>query len=218
MRLRTQLIFAAVVAVIGASWAFSQNVGNVQFTLIDLCWKKQFQQMRQRWQERLPNRDRLRREFSASAVPYLDLPSEYRVPNYAGGSCVHASMETLLYWQGHPTIARWWRRNYAGGEYSARLNRRLVASGIKFAYTRSTDGLDWAFLEKACALRLGAAVNWPGNHMVNIVGIDDTHVYLLDNNATHRIKTLTRAEFARNWTGWAVTVIYTPPPPDPHPI
>ena len=220
MRLSTKIIFGAVVAIVLSAWVLTQNVGGVQIVLFDFCWKKQFQRMQERWQDKFPDRLRLRREFAAGAVPYLELPPEFRMPNYSGGSCVHASMETLFFWQGQHELARWWRKNYHGGEYSARLNRRLEASGIKYAYTRSNSnhvaGLDWAFLEKACALRLGAAVNWPGNHMVTCVGIDEAHVYLLDNNATHRIKTLTRSEFARNWTGWAVTPIYCPGPPAPY--
>lgn len=155
------------------------------------------------------------RSLVGDSVPYLDLPDAYRVPNYAGGSCVHASMETLFYWQGQPKLARWWRESYRGGEYSERLNRRLDAAGVRYAYTRSGD---WAFLEKCCALRLGCAVNYPGNHMVTLVGIDSTHVYLIDNNSTWKVTTLTREAFGRYWTGWAITPIYRPPPPMPYQI
>jgi len=154
------------------------------------------------------------------AAGYLDLPMEFRVNNYAGGSCVHASMETLFYWQGYPELAQWWRQSYAGGEYSSRLNRRLDAAGVRYAYTMGNDrnvaGKNWAFLEKCVELRLGCAVNWPGNHMVTLVGIDEQNVYLVDNNSTHRITTLTREQFGRSWTGWAVTPVYTPPPPEPY--
>jgi hypothetical protein len=156
------------------------------------------------------------------AVPYLDLPMEFRVPNYAGGSCVHASMETAFNWQGLYELADWWKQSYSGGEYSARLNRRLDAAGIRYAYTMGSDrnvaGKNWRFLEKACELRLGCAVNYPENHMVFCCGIDEHNVYLIDNNYVSRVQTLSREAFGRRWTGWAVTPVYTPPSPKPYSV
>jgi len=155
------------------------------------------------------------RDLVKDSVPYLDLPDAYRMPNYARGSCVHASMETLFLWQGQPTLAKWWRESYSGGEYSDRLNRRLDAAGVRYAYSR---GADCSFLEKCCALRLGCAVNYPQNHMVTLVGIDAQNVYIVDNNSTWQVTKIPRATFARSWTGWAVTPIYQPPPPKPYQI
>ena len=165
----------------------------------------------------LLDRDRLDkwRDLVKASVPYLDLPDQYRMPNYSGGSCVHASIETLFLWQGQPQLAAWWRESYAGGEYSDRLNRRLDAAGVRYAFSRDRD---WAFLEKCCALRLGCAVNYPGNHMVTLVGIDAENVYIVDNNSTWQVTTISRDQFARSWTGWAVTPIFRPPPPTPYQI
>jgi len=146
-------------------------------------------------------------------VRWMDLPQEFRVKNYAGGSCVHASIETLLNWQGLYQHASWWRKAYSGGEYSARLNRRLDAANLRYAYTMDKD---WSFLQKCIDLRLGCAVNWPSSHMVTLVGMDEQNVYLIDNNSTERIITRSREQFNREWTGWAVTVCYVPPPPKPY--
>jgi len=153
------------------------------------------------------------RKLVKASVPYLDLPQEFRVDNYAGGSCVHACTETLLYWQGCDELAAWWKRSYSGGEYSERLHRRLDAAGVRYAYT--TTG-DWAFLERCVRLRLGCAVNWPSGHMVTLVGIDADYVYMIDNNATQKITKRTRELFAKEWSGWATTIVYLPPPPKPY--
>ena len=143
---------------------------------------------------------------------YLDVPQEWRVQNYSGGSCVHACIGFLFNWVGMPEWQVWWNGSYGGGEYSERLNRRLEAAGVRFAFSRDKD---WAWLEACCRLRYGAAVNYPENHMVNLVGIDAENVYLVDNNNKEVTKVLSREAFARNWTGWAVTLVYPPPPPMP---
>ncbi len=148
-----------------------------------------------------------------ASVPYLDLPKEFRVKNYAGGSCVHAATGTLLYWQGFDDLAQWWTSSYSGGEYSQRLHRRLDAAGIRYAFT--TEG-DWEFVERCVGLRLGCAVNWPSGHMVTLVGMDEQNVYLIDNNSTHAIATRSKQQFKREWGGWATTIVYTPPPPPPY--
>ena len=152
-------------------------------------------------------------ELVEASVPYLDLPEKFRVKNYAGGSCVHAATGTLLYWQGFDELAQWWTSSYSGGEYSQRLHRRLEAAGIRYAYT--TDG-DWEFLQRCVRLRLGCAVNWPSGHMVTLVGIDEQKVYLIDNNSTHTITVRSKEQFKREWSGWATTIVYTPPPPQPY--
>jgi len=149
------------------------------------------------------------------AVPYCDLPAAYRVRNYAGGSCVHASMETILHWQGQHELAQWWRANYAGGEYTDRLHRRLDEAGVRFAFTTSRSAEGWEFLRKCCALRLACAVNLPQGHMQTLVGMDERAMYVIDNNGPGTIDVWTHAEFARMWTGWAVTVVGQAPPPEP---
>ncbi len=154
-----------------------------------------------------------RRELVEASVPYLDLPDEFKVSNYAGGSCVHACTETLLYWQGFDELAAWWRNSYSGGEYAERLHRRLDAAGIRYAYTVNGD---WEFLERCIRLRLGCAVNWPKAHMVTLIGMDAENVYLIDNNSTHEIKVRSREQFRREWSGWATTLVYVGPPPKPY--
>jgi len=149
------------------------------------------------------------------AVPYCDLPAAYRIRNYAGGSCVHASLETILHWQGQHELARWWRANYAGGEYPDRFHSRLESAGVRFAFTTHRGVEGWEFLRKCCVLRLACAVNLPQGHMQTLVGMDERSMYLIDNNGPGQIEAWPRERFAHLWTGWAVTVVGQAPPPEP---
>lgn len=158
----------------------------------------------------------MRYDLTRSAVPYSDLPMEFRVNNYAGGSCVFASVATGLHWTGQHEMAEWLLDTYSGGEYASRLHDRLDKAGFKFSYTQSRGADGWAFLRKCVALRLCPAINIPDGHMQTLVGMDAQNVYVLNNNSTHKVDTYTHSEFARSWTGWAVVVIGTPPPPEPY--
>lgn len=155
------------------------------------------------------------REMAGWIVPYLDIPEPYRIRNYDGGSCVHASMETVMHWQGMHEIADWWRATYSYGEYSDRMHSRLDAAGLTFAAVESTGPDGWEFLRKCCALRLGCAINIPNGHMQTLVGMDETSVYIIDNNGPGEVYSMPLERFAQGWTGWAVTVIGNPPPPEP---
>jgi hypothetical protein len=147
--------------------------------------------------------------------PTMNLPHELRCPNWGGGSCVHASTVMLLRWQGQSEVADWWRSHYQGGEYAQRLNQRLAAAHIRYAYT--TKG-DVEFLDWALRTRRGAGVTfWPG-HAVNLVHLDAEWAGLLDNNRLQQVIWIPRAEFISRWRGyggWGWTVVYTPPPPLP---
>jgi hypothetical protein len=151
----------------------------------------------------------------AKEIPTVDLPRELRERNWGGGSCVHASTVHLLRWQGHHELADWWRANYSGGEYAERLNRRMNAAGLKYAFT--VDG-DTAFLEWALRTRRGAGITYWPSHAVNLVHLDNEWAGLLDNNRIDQIIWIPRAEFLRRWRGyggWAWSLVYNPPPPKP---
>jgi len=149
----------------------------------------------------------------------LDVPEAWRVANYHGGSCVHAAIATLMKWQGLHDHAAWWTANYDGGEVADRLNRRLNAARLRYAVELQGDE---AFLRRCVDLRLGVAVNWPPprgtspGHMVTLVGIDDDTVYIVDNNDTQTVAAVPLDHFLDEWTGWAVTLVYVPPPPTPY--
>ena len=155
------------------------------------------------------------RSFANTAVPYCDIPMEWRERNYDGGSCVHASMETGLRWQGQFEMAKWWRKTYSSGEYASRMHSRLDAAGLRFAFTQSRGADGVAFLQKCCRLRLCAAVNIPEGHMQTLVGMDSNYCYVVDNNGSGKVHAWPRAKFFSGWTGWAVTVVGNAPPPDP---
>jgi hypothetical protein len=151
-------------------------------------------------------------------LPAVNVPYEMRQYNYTpGGSCVHASLITLLRWQNRSEEARMWRREFRGGEWATSMSRKMDSRGIRYAYT--VEG-DVEFLEWACRTRRGAGVTVKGGaHMVTLVHLDDEWAALLDNNDISKHIWLPRQEFIDEWhrsLGWAVTPVYSPLAPNPY--
>lgn len=149
--------------------------------------------------------------------PVVNLPLALRQQNwvrYGSGSCVIASMVSCLNWQGQYELADRMKANYGGGQHWESMVAALEAEGVVWAGTVGQG--DVAFLEWAHRTRRGAIVTWSPRHVVTIVHFDDTWAGILDNNATDRIKWIPRNEFVNEWKArgsWAMTPIYTPPPP-----
>ncbi|MHC4302100.1 MAG: hypothetical protein ACYS7Y_32965 [Planctomycetota bacterium] len=151
-------------------------------------------------------------------LPVVNVSYEMRQHNYTpGGSCVHASLITLLRWQNRSEEAAMWRREFSGGEWATSVARKLDSRGIRYAYT--SEG-DVEFLEWACRTRRGAGVTVRGGaHMVTLTHLDDEWAVLLDNNNISKFIWLPRQEFIDEWQashGWAVTPIYSPHAPLPY--
>lgn len=152
--------------------------------------------------------------------PKINPPSVWRVQNWSPfgeGSCVHASMYTVLHWQGQHAMAEWWKQSYHSGDIPERLEEKLNYAKLRYAETRTGDVrfLEWAMrTRRACAVCVQG-----GRHMVTLVHLDDKWAGILDSNSPQQIKWLSRNAFLDDWTTtdfkWAVTVIYTPPPPPP---
>jgi len=153
----------------------------------------------------------------ATEWPAINIPPDMREANYAGGSCVHASLVTLLRWQNRSEAARAWRSEFYGGEWATSIARKMDSRGIRYAYT--IDG-DVRFLEWACRTRRGCGVTVNGGaHMVTLVHLDSEWATLLDNNDISKFTWLPRKEFIREWQasfGWAVTPVYSPHAPYPY--
>lgn len=128
-------------------------------------------------------------------------------------------------------LADWWRKSYAGGEYDTRLVQRLEAANLRYAYAyggsdKNGNGRDDGeeFIEWTVRTRRGAGIFYKPNHSINLVGLDETYAYLMDNNATDypeqqgHWERVPRAEFFRRWRGYggfAWTLVYDPPPEAP---
>ena len=148
--------------------------------------------------------------------PAVNLPEILRQKNWGGGSCVHASLCSLLRWQNKPELAEWWRRQYAGGESSYGLMQKLDRAGVTYAAT--TEG-DIAFLDWACETRRGAIIFYYPNHCVTLVHLDDEWAAILDNNRTGKYIWIPRDKFIQEWRGYggvAGTLLYAPAPPLPY--
>ena len=152
--------------------------------------------------------------------PTVNVPAALRQGNWRGpegqGSCVHASMISLLRWQYRLKTADHWRQTYGDGEQPEDLAAKFDQEGIRYAYV--TNG-DVRFLEWACRTRRGCGITVMGGaHMVALVHLDDKWAALLDNNNTEEYRWVPRASLIAEWRasdGWAITPVYTPAAPLP---
>ncbi len=160
------------------------------------------------------------RPVSSKERPTVNVPAALRQSNWRGpqgqGSCVHATMISLLRWQYRLNAADYWRRAYGDGEYPEDLAAKFDQEGVRYAYV--TNG-DVRFLEWACRTRRGCGVTVMGGaHMVALVHLDDKWAAILDNNNVERFIWVPRETLIAEWKasyGWAVTPIYTPAAPLP---
>jgi len=152
--------------------------------------------------------------------PLVNIPMELRQENWIGsqreGSCVHATMISLMRWQGRPYLANKWRRMYANGEWPDGLASKFDREGVRYAYT---DKGDVKFLEWACRTRRGCGITVLGGaHMVALVHLDDKWACILDNNSIQVYKWIPRETLLAEWKasyGWSATVLYAPAAPKP---
>jgi hypothetical protein len=166
-----------------------------------------------------PSLDGLR-PASVAERPAVNLPFDLRQANWVGaqgeGSCVHATMISLLRWQGRLRTAEHWRRAYGNGEDPGGLAAKFERERIRYAYT--ADG-DEAFLEWACRTRRGCGITVRGGaHMVALVHLDDKWAAILDNNDVSKFNWVPRETLIAEWRasyGWAVAPVYTPAAPLP---
>lgn len=161
--------------------------------------------------------------------PTVNIPPGLRERNWLGpqreGSCVHATLISLLRWQGRYNMATFWRQKYADGETADRyygnprsnLADKMEREGLRYAYTVGKG--DVKFLEWACNTRRGCGVAvMGGRHMVALVHLDEHWAGILDNNRTSRFIWMPRRMFIAEWLNsgsWAFSPIYNPPPPMP---
>lgn len=159
------------------------------------------------------------------AAEGADVPEQFRVRNYSGGSCVHASTGTAFRWYGKHDLADYWRKHHHGGEYVAcpdcrgTLLQDLDAVGVPYVYTSKGDQ---KILEFASSTRRLAVIEYYPNHAINFNGFvkgnsGELYARLLDNNRTGRYIYVPKQEFIRKWRGYggdAVVMLLDPPPPE----
>lgn len=152
--------------------------------------------------------------------PRVNPPAAIRQENWVSngsGSCVHATVITLLRWQGRYQMAAHWRKTYGSGETADDLAAKFDREGIRYAFTYGEDDVE--FLEWACSTRRGCGVTVQGGvHMIALVHLDDKWAAILDDNAPDHYNWVPRERFLSEWkasNSWAVTVVYSPAAPLP---
>jgi hypothetical protein len=164
---------------------------------------------------------RIQPDCPDSQCPYLDqpgadVPPEYRSGNY-GGSCNHASIQTVLRYLGYHDLAAEWRRNYGGGASAQDLARICDRYGLQYAATFNGDE---AFLAWCSRTGRPAAIHYYQRHAVTFAGYTLTgKAILIDNNWPSKRIEVPKADFVQRWKeygGCAITVLGGKrPPPRP---
>jgi len=143
----------------------------------------------------------------------------WRHPTNGEGSCVHASLTSMLRWQNQFELAKAWRQKYiGGGEWSDELRRRLDAEGIPYAYTERAN---LQLLDDAHASRRGALLWWKPSHCCTFCGWVNgsdgkQYAVILDNNSPTNYEFYERSYFHRLWAGYggfALSTLFDPPSP-----
>jgi len=138
-----------------------------------------------------------------------------RQQNYLGGSCVHASMITILNWQHKEKEAEYWRTNFSGACSKATLIRNANSLGLDIAYVENGDP---NFLEWCSRTRRGAVIFYYENHCITFCGYTNNYAILIDNNSIHEVDKIPKSKFLSDWKaygGFALTPVYAPTPPIP---
>jgi hypothetical protein len=155
-------------------------------------------------------------------TPTVNPPFSIRQKNWLSsnneGSCVHASLSSMLHWQNQFELAAWWRSQYSGGEWTDQLKRRLDSAKVPYAYTEKAN---IQILDDAHTSRRGALLWWKPSHCCTFVGWvkakdGKTYAAILDNNRTQSYEFVERNQFHQQWAsygGFALTTLYDPPSP-----
>lgn len=154
------------------------------------------------------------------ATGWSDVPIEIRDTNYAGGSCMYASLCTALRWVGLYDVADQIRSHYQGGQSVDGLTTICDHHGLRFAAT--VDG-DEELLEWCSRTRRAAAIHYYPMHAVTFVGYrgasdGQQYAVLIDNNDTGQEIPVPKDQFIREWNGYggrALVPLYSPPPNKP---
>lgn len=148
--------------------------------------------------------------------PVVNIPAAERQENWGKGSCVWATMVSLLKWEGNEQLAATVRESCSGGASINDVSAKFDRLGIPYAYS---TGNDVAFLEWSLRTRRGVGVVVPGRrglHFIALVGLSSKTATLLDNNSVENLIEMPREEFLSTWKkagGWAIAVVYSPPAP-----
>ena len=153
------------------------------------------------------------------------IPDHYRYHNYIRnreGSCVHASLATIMMYLDHAELANAWTDAFGGGELPNGLHKKLDESGIVYDSTTSGEEL---FLDSCMEVNQPCIVSFKTAHMCLLVGLDPNYLwtgdqwiinprpkaYVIDPNNPHKVESFSRSAFIGNWRsngGWATTIFF----------
>lgn len=162
-------------------------------------------------------------------APTVNPPRSFRERNWKGnhpdqnkrGSCVYATLITLLRWQGRPHTAEYVRTHFADGAGPNDLRR----VGIRYAQTfrqYDVNFLEWCIAtRRGCGVSCSAIVNGKREycrHCIALVHLDERVAVTIDPNFPQTFVVWNRNDFLTDWRlsqSWAFTPVYSPLAPEP---
>jgi len=169
----------------------------------------------------------------------VDLPEEmwkHNVTSRGQGCCVFRSIDHAAHWQNVPELwgfPEWLqKKGLSGGGYPGNVTERIKAickeRGVpETPYIQYEGGKDTTILELALATGRLPGITYDGMdgvhyhgriaHMTNLAYLDDKMAAILDNNfPPDKLLWMSRADFLKRWSGWAVILLAPRPPAPPH--
>jgi hypothetical protein len=161
---------------------------------------------------------------------------KHNITSRGSGCCVFRSIEHAAKWQNVRELwdfAEWLqKKGLEGGGYPGNVKERITAickdrNVPEPPYIQYDGGKDTTILELALQTGRLPGVTYDGRdgihyhgsiaHMVNLAYLDSTHAAILDNNfPPDKLLWMSRDEFLKRWSGWAVVLLAPRPPAPPH--
>ena len=166
----------------------------------------------------------------------IDVPLDLRLRNVGGsdgkGLCVSSSVTVAARLQGEARLLglRAWCEKRPGGSWPERLMKDLKEFAPDAPVFQVT-GADLTFIRLCLENGYLVSCTWGGNHMLNLVHLDDRHAVILDNNspwgeedgrrADTKLQVMTPREFQQKASmggGIWIVVVLGKCPPSPIPV
>lgn len=144
-------------------------------------------------------------------IDFAEIPVEFMVSNQ-GGNCVWCAVETAFSTAGYESVKglkdRAVREGW-GGAWITNVISALKDAGIPYKESQngSMDIFNYA-REQGVPVYVQVRVSRPEDHAIVVVGMDDTHVRVLDNNGPKKVQTWTMARFKSVWGGRACCPLF----------
>lgn len=143
------------------------------------------------------------------------IPKEIRVRNRRG-NCCWCALEDVFVAAGYSEVAGVTDQAIKEGWNGAGIHnvRSFLSKVHLLDQSKITENKDYSIFDHAKKEGLAVYIQIP-NHAIAVVGLDDKHAYIVDNNPPLTVQRWTRREFDRKWEGVACCPLFRKHKPKP---